>query len=73
MNATSGITNALYSAHVVWRNRGMQVRSLLALLIELDGGRYLDGSARALVDTDISSFAHVSLCNGAGAVNDDPR
>ena len=51
----------------------MQVRSLLALLIELDGGRYLDGSARALVDTDISSFAHVSLCNGAGAVNDDPR
>ncbi|KAG6370976.1 hypothetical protein JVT61DRAFT_10690 [Boletus reticuloceps] len=58
MNATSNITNALYSAHVVWRNRGMQVRSLLALLVEMDGGRHLDESARALVAADISSFAH---------------
>ncbi|KAG8221691.1 hypothetical protein J3R82DRAFT_1977 [Butyriboletus roseoflavus] len=58
MNATSGITNALYSSHVVWRNRGMQVKSLLALLVEMDGGRHLDESARALVAADISSFAH---------------
>lgn len=61
MNATASITNALYSAHIVWRNRGMQVRSLLAPLVEMDGGRHLDESARALVAADISSFAHVSL------------
>lgn len=61
MNATNGITNALYSAHLVWKNRGMQVRSLLALLVEMDGGHHLDESARALVATDIASFAHVSL------------
>ena len=61
VNATSIITNALYSAHVVWRNRGMQVRSLLALLVEMDGDRHLDESARALVTADISSFAHVSF------------
>lgn len=39
----------------------MQVRSLLALLVEMDGDRHLDESARALVTADISSFAHVSF------------
>lgn len=73
MNATSSITNALYFAHGVWRNRGMQVRSLLALLVEMDGGRYLDGSARALVAADISSFAHVSLCDKSRGLNTDPH
>lgn len=71
MNATSGITNALYSAHVVWRNRGMQVRSLLALLVEMDGGRHLDEPARTLVAADISSFAHVSLCDEPDGFNSD--
>ncbi|KIK91304.1 hypothetical protein PAXRUDRAFT_830959 [Paxillus rubicundulus Ve08.2h10] len=58
MNATSTIANALYAAHVVWRNRGMQVRFLLALLVEMDAGRHLDEAARTLVAADISSFAH---------------
>ncbi|KAF9231909.1 hypothetical protein BU15DRAFT_55624 [Melanogaster broomeanus] len=58
MDATSTITNALYAAHVAWRNRGVQVRSLLALLVEMDAGRHLDETARTLVAADISSFAH---------------
>ena len=51
----------------------MRVRSFLALLTELDGGRYLDGSARALTEMDMSLFAHVSLRNETDAVSDDPR
>lgn len=39
----------------------MQVRSLLTLLAEMDGGRYLDEPAKSLVAADASSFAHVSL------------
>lgn len=73
MNATSGITNALYSSHVVWRNRGAQVRSLLTLLVEMDGGRHLDESARTLVAADISSFAHVSLYDDHGGLNSNFR
>jgi mediator of RNA polymerase II transcription subunit 12 len=38
----------------------MQVRFLLALLVEKDAGRHLDEAARTLVAADISSFAHVS-------------
>lgn len=60
MNCTAAITSALYSAHMVWKNRGMQVRSLLALLVQMDAGRHLDASARLQINTDITSFAHVS-------------
>ncbi|KAI6129405.1 hypothetical protein EDD16DRAFT_1690096 [Pisolithus croceorrhizus] len=42
---------SLYSAHVGWKNRGMRVRSLLALLIQ-------DGR-RAQITADISSFTLV--------------
>ncbi|KIJ67463.1 hypothetical protein HYDPIDRAFT_108239 [Hydnomerulius pinastri MD-312] len=67
MNVTNTITNALYAAHMIWRNRGMQVRSLLALLAEMDAGRYLDDAARALVTADISSFAHALAPDTANA------
>ncbi|KAF9219563.1 hypothetical protein BS17DRAFT_760662 [Gyrodon lividus] len=67
MNATSTITNALYAAHVVWRNRGLQVRSLLALLVEMDAGRHLGEAARTLVAADISSFAHALAPDAANA------
>lgn len=51
----------------------MQVRSLLALLVEMDRDRYLDGSARALVAADIPSFAHVSLYDEPVGLNADRR
>ncbi|KAI6121312.1 hypothetical protein F5141DRAFT_1186585 [Pisolithus sp. B1] len=58
MGCTGAITTALYSAHVGWKNRGMRVRSLLALLIQVDAGRHLDESERAQITADISSFTH---------------
>lgn len=58
MGCTGAITTALYSAHMEWKNRGMRVRSLLALLIQMDAGRHLDESARAQITADISSFTH---------------
>ncbi|KAI6169577.1 hypothetical protein EDD17DRAFT_1784529, partial [Pisolithus thermaeus] len=56
MGCTGAIATALYSAHVGWKNRGMRVRSLLALLIQMDAGRHLDESERAQITADISSF-----------------
>lgn len=58
MNCTGAITSALYSAHMVWKNRGMQVRSLLALLVQMDAGRHFDESVRLQINTDITSFSH---------------
>lgn len=58
MGCTGAITTALYSAHVGWKNRGMRVRSLLALLIQVDAGRHLNESERAQISADISSFTH---------------
>ncbi|KAL4074347.1 hypothetical protein J3A83DRAFT_4509821 [Scleroderma citrinum] len=58
MNCTEAITSALHSAHMIWKNRGMQVRSLLALLVQMDAGRHLDKSARTQINTDMASFTH---------------
>ena len=38
----------------------MQVRSLLALLVQMDAGRHFDESVRLQINTDITSFSHVS-------------
>jgi mediator of RNA polymerase II transcription subunit 12 len=57
-NAVGLISAALHSAHQVWRSRGFQSR-LLALLVEVDNGRYLDVVSREQVAGDISSFTHV--------------
>ncbi|KAI6044642.1 hypothetical protein EDC04DRAFT_2641397 [Pisolithus marmoratus] len=46
------------TGHMEWKNRGMRVRSLLALLIQMDAGRHLNESARAQITADISSFTH---------------
>ncbi|OAX39947.1 hypothetical protein K503DRAFT_781763 [Rhizopogon vinicolor AM-OR11-026] len=58
MNVTGIITSALYSAHLLWRTRGVQTRSLLALLIEMDDSRQLDSTARTQVENDIAAFTH---------------
>ncbi|EGO25090.1 hypothetical protein SERLADRAFT_368519 [Serpula lacrymans var. lacrymans S7.9] len=58
MNVTGTITAALHAAHLVWRTRGIQMRSLLALLVEMDNGRHLDVTSREHVAADIASFTH---------------
>lgn len=59
MKVTDTITTALYSAHQIWRARGVQSRALLALLVEIDNGRHLDPSSREQVASDIATFTHV--------------
>ena len=61
MNAIGTIITALYSAHQLWRSRGVQSRALLALLVKLDNGHHLDDVSREHVAADISAFAHVSI------------
>jgi mediator of RNA polymerase II transcription subunit 12, fungi type len=61
MRAAATITTALYTAHQVARARGIQSRVLLALLVEIDNGQYLDATSRQVVSADIASFTHVSL------------
>jgi mediator of RNA polymerase II transcription subunit 12 len=58
MNVTGIITSALYSAHLLWRTRGVQTRSLLTLLVEMDHCRQLDSTARTQVENDIAAFTH---------------
>jgi mediator of RNA polymerase II transcription subunit 12 len=61
MSATGTIANSLYAAHQVWKTRGLQSRDLLALLVEMDNGQFLDAAARAQVVNDIAAFTHVSV------------
>lgn len=60
MNAVSILTHALYSAHQVSREKGIQSRALLMLLSELDTGRFLDSPSREHVAADFAALAHVS-------------
>lgn len=58
MSVTGTIASALYSAHLLSRTRGVQTRSLLTLLVEIDDGRQLDSAARTQVENDIAAFTH---------------
>lgn len=60
LNAMKRIVTALFNVHCTWKNRGIQSRALLSLLLELDGDQCLDPAAREQVLTDQSVFTHVS-------------
>lgn len=59
LNVMKEIVTSLYSAHCVWKNRGVQSRALFILIIELDGNRHLDPAARDQVISDYTVFTHV--------------
>ena len=59
LDAMKDIAVALFAVHCSWKNRGMQSRALLMLMLELDGGRCLDVASRDQVTTDYSVFIHV--------------
>lgn len=59
MDLMGSIINGLYSAHHLWKIRGIQSRALLALLMEFDHGRYLTETSREQILADISSFTLV--------------
>ncbi|KAH7905552.1 hypothetical protein BJ138DRAFT_1072652 [Hygrophoropsis aurantiaca] len=58
MNVTGTVTAALYATHLVWRTRGVLTRSLLALLVEMDDGRYLEAGERTQIAGDTATFTH---------------
>ncbi|KAH7922771.1 hypothetical protein BV22DRAFT_1094076 [Leucogyrophana mollusca] len=58
MNATRAVTAALYATHLIWRTRGIQTRSLFALLVEMDDGHYLEAPERTQIAGDIAAFTH---------------
>lgn len=58
MNVTGTIASTLYSTYLLWRTQGGKTRYLLTLIIEMDGGRQLDVTARTQVENDIAAFTH---------------
>ncbi|KAL0581804.1 RNA polymerase II mediator complex subunit [Marasmius crinis-equi] len=55
MDAKRDIISALNNARNVWKLRGIQSRPLLALLTELDAGRYLSDALREEIVSDNSA------------------
>ncbi|KAF5322492.1 hypothetical protein D9619_001365 [Psilocybe cf. subviscida] len=56
MDAMSVIVKALDSTHQAWKLRGVQSRSLLALLSRFDHGRHLDQTSRDRIASDFTAF-----------------
>ena len=61
LNVLKDIVSTLFQAHCTWKNRGVQNRALLSLMLQLDAGRYLESTAREQVLSDHSVFTHVSV------------
>lgn len=55
MDAVHGIVQGLHAAHHAWKGRGVHIRCLVNLLLEIDGGRFLDDDARHHVIEDAAS------------------
>jgi mediator of RNA polymerase II transcription subunit 12 len=60
MDLLRDITLALYAANQSCKSRGIHCRALLAFLLEVDAGRYLESSARKNVEMEIASYAQAS-------------
>lgn len=68
MNAIPTITQALYASHQAWKSRGIQMRYLLSLLMELDDGHRLDVASRQQINVDITHCAQVSVSSSFSQV-----
>ncbi|PCH43895.1 hypothetical protein WOLCODRAFT_138657 [Wolfiporia cocos MD-104 SS10] len=58
MDVMRTVAGALYSAHQFWRNRGIQTRALLCLLMKVDHEQYLEPEQRGQINSDISAYSH---------------
>lgn len=59
MDTMPMIVQALETAHLAWKSRGVPSRPLLALLMKFDNGRYLSDSSRDKLVADIDAFTAV--------------
>ena len=60
MDVVSTITEALYNSHLSWKARGIYMRPLVTLLLEVDDCRFLDEASRQHVLEDATHYAQVS-------------
>ena len=61
MDAVDNIVQALHAAHHAWKARGVHIRCLVNLLLEVDSGRLLDEVSRGQLIEDAAHFAQVCL------------
>lgn len=62
MDAVNNIVQSLQAAHHAWKARGVHIRCLVNLLLDVDGGRFLDDVARHQLIEDAVHFAQVIVC-----------
>lgn len=60
MDAMPAIVKTLDTTHQAWKLRGVQSRSLLALLTRFDHGRHLDQASRERIASDFTAFTLAS-------------
>lgn len=61
MDAVGNIVQTLFITHQAWKSKGVHIRCLTNLLLEMDEGRYLDGADRQTAIEDAVHFAQVCL------------
>ncbi|KAL5506968.1 SRB8 [Sanghuangporus vaninii] len=57
MDAMADIASALLDAHQAWKAKGVHIRCLVILLLEVDDSKYLDAISRQHVIEDAGHFA----------------
>ena len=56
------VMSGLVHAHQSWKSRGLYIRCLINLILEIDNRRYLDLLSRQQIIEDVRNFARVSFC-----------
>ena len=55
------VMSGLVHAHQSWKSRGLYIRCLINLILEIDNRRYLDLLSRQQIIEDVRNFARVSF------------
>lgn len=59
MDTVNGIVQTLFATHQSWKSKGVHIRCLTNVLLEMDYGKYLDTAERQMVIDDATHFAQV--------------
>ena len=59
MDAIPTIVETLYNVHTAWKSKGVHIRFLVDLLLDIDDGRVLDSASRRLIVDGAAQFAQV--------------
>jgi mediator of RNA polymerase II transcription subunit 12, fungi type len=61
MDVVDTIVHTLLSVHISWKSKGVHIRNLVQLLLDIDGCRILDAESRQLVIEGAAHFAQVGF------------